>query len=291
MNIFAVIVTYNPNLENLNKLIGSIKANGVEPIIVDNNSLNLESFCNNIFLKLNDNEGIAKAQNIGSLEAIARGAEYIIYFDQDSTISNNFIIMLAKDFIEIQKHDSKISAIGPRFVDERHDFYYPALKLNKFGLLDKIDTTNILEPIEVSILISSGTLVSISSLQNIGLMKEEFFIDFVDTEWCFRALSCGYTIYLSSKATMRHTIGDDVIRFMNINVPVHSAFRRYFRVRNLFYMKKMPYIPKNIVTRLMITNFIHQFLLILLRKNKVDYIKYYFKALRDGIKMSKNYNA
>ena len=196
MNIFAVIVTYNPNLENLNKLIGSIKANGVEPIIVDNNSLNLESFCNNIFLKLNDNEGIAKAQNIGSLEAIARGAEYIIYFDQDSTISNNFIIMLAKDFIEIQKHDSKISAIGPRFVDERHDFYYPALKLNKFGLLDKIDTTNILEPIEVSILISSGTLVSISSLQNIGLMKEEFFIDFVDTEWCFRALSCGYTIYL-----------------------------------------------------------------------------------------------
>ena len=90
---------------------------------------------------------------------------------------------------------------------------------------------------------------------------------------------------------MRHTIGDDVIRFMNINVPVHSAFRRYFRVRNLFYMKKMPYIPKNIVTRLMITNFIHQFLLILLRKNKVDYIKYYFKALMDGIKMSKNYNA
>lgn len=295
MEICSIIVTYNPDFNKILGLVNSLNASGVNSvIIVDNNSNNFESIKVGLrdfnfldFICLNENFGIAFAQNLGIKHAVSLNKKYVIFFDQDSSIENNFINYLYTDFLNI--NDSQVSAIGPRFIDEKQNFYFPALRFNKYGLIDKIDVSNIEEPFEVSFLISSGTLVSINALQEIGLMKEEFFIDFVDTEWCFRALSKGYKLYMSKNAVMKHSIGDDTIKFLNFNIPVHSGFRRYYRIRNLFFMWKMPYIPKILVLKLMITNFIIQILLLLFNNKKLDYVKFYFKAIKDGILQSKDY--
>lgn len=293
----TIIITYNPDIGKVNNLIRSIVLNKDSCVIViDNNSLNVEDFSNlftidnvvhTVFLE--DNLGIAFAQNMGIKKAIELGASHILFFDQDSKISNNFVDDLISDYKKISVESTKIAAIGPRFIDENKGFYFPALRFNKYGLIDKISVEDIKVPTEVSFLISSGTLVSVDSLKSIGFMKEEFFIDFVDTEWCFRALSMGYKIYMSEKAIMKHSIGDDTLKIFNFNIPVHSGFRRYYRIRNLFFMWKMPYIPKILVAKLMVTNFVIQILLFLLKDKKLDYIKFYFKAIRDGVKQSKDY--
>ena len=44
------------------------------------------------------------------------------------------------------------------------------------GLIDKFDISHIKAPCEVSVLISSGTLVSVEALKDIGLMREEFLL-------------------------------------------------------------------------------------------------------------------
>ncbi len=293
----TIIITYNPDIGKVNNLIRSIVLNKDScVIVVDNNSLNIEDFSNlftidnvvhTVFLE--DNLGIAFAQNMGIKKAIELGASHILFFDQDSKISNNFVDDLISDYKKISVDNTKIAAIGPRFIDENKGFYFPALRFNKYGLIDKISVEDIKVPTEVSFLISSGTLVSVDSLKSIGFMKEEFFIDFVDTEWCFRALSMGYKIYMSEKAIMKHSIGDDTLKIFNFNIPVHSGFRRYYRIRNLFFMWKMPYIPKILVAKLMVTNFVIQILLFLLKDKKLDYIKFYLKAIRDGVKQSKDY--
>lgn len=293
----TIIITYNPDIGKVNSLIQSIVLNKDScVIVVDNKSLNIKDFSNlftidnvvhTVFLE--DNLGIAFAQNMGIKKAIELGASHILFFDQDSKISNNFVEDLISDYEKISVENTKIAAIGPRFIDENKGFYFPALRFNKYGLIDKISVEDIKVPTEVSFLISSGTLVSVDSLKSIGFMKEEFFIDFVDTEWCFRALSMGYKIYMSEKAIMKHSIGDDTLKIFNFNIPVHSGFRRYYRIRNLFFMWKMPYIPKILVAKLMVTNFVIQILLFLLKDKKLDYIKFYFKAIRDGVKQSKDY--
>ena len=293
----TIIITYNPDIGKVNNLIRSIVLNKDScVIVVDNNSLNIEDFSNlftidnvvhTVFLE--DNLGIAFAQNMGIKKAIELGASHILFFDQDSKISNNFVDDLISDYKKISVDNTKIAAIGPRFIDENKGFYFPALRFNKYGLIDKISVEDIKVPTEVSFLISSGTLVSVDSLKSIGFMKEEFFIDFVDTEWCFRALSMGYKIYMSEKAIMKHSIGDDTLKIFNFNIPVHSGFRRYYRIRNLFFMWKMPYIPKILVAKLMVTNFVIQILLFLLKDKKLDYIKFYLKAIKDGVKQSKDY--
>lgn len=291
MKICSVIVTYNPNFNKLANLINQLSLSGIYIIIVDNNSekkLSFNGFSNIDIISLKENSGIAKAQNFGISKAVRNNFEYILLFDQDSTICNDFIDNLYCDFFSITEQDK--AAIGPRFIDENHGFFFPALRFNKFGLIKKLDVSNINKPINVSCLISSGTLISVKALKDIGYMKEEFFIDYVDTEWCFRALSKGYKLYMSNKAIMKHSIGDDTIRFLNFKIPVHSGYRRYFRIRNLFFMWKMPYIPKSLTIKLMMTNFLHQILLILLKKNKLIYIKYYLKAIKDGLIQSRNYH-
>lgn len=297
MNICTLIVTYNPDMHKLKNLISSLlDVNGVRIIIVDNNSNNISSIkeigkiSNLVKIEsLSENKGIAYAQNVGIQYAIEETSEFILFFDQDSVIDSEFIRKLYLDFCELIGRNIKLAAIGPRFIDEKNNFYFPALRLNKFGLIDKFSIENIIEPMEVSVLISSGTLVSVDALKEIGLMREEFFIDFVDTEWCFRALGKGYKIYVSGNAIMKHSIGDETIQLFNFKIPVHSGFRRYYRIRNLFFMWKMPYIPRQLTAKLMVSNIFHQFLLFLLKDKKMDYIKYYYKAVLDGIKQSKNY--
>lgn len=294
MKIFSIIVCYNPDFDRLNNLLKKLNDSDLGIILIDNGSNSIKKYDDFIFdnfflIKSIDNSGIAHAQNLGILKAIELNADSIIFFDQDSTIDNSFIDSLIYDFKKVESTFNDFAAIGPRFLDEKKGFYFPALKFNKSGLIDKISVENIKSPIEVSFLISSGTLVSINALKDIGLMRDEFFIDFVDTEWCFRALSKGYKLFMSEKAIMKHSIGDDTLRIANFNIPVHSGFRRYYRIRNLFFMWKMPYVPRILVIKLMITNFGIQILLLLTRNNKADYIKYYIKAIRDGLKQSKNY--
>ncbi|WP_151813789.1 glycosyltransferase family 2 protein [Acinetobacter ursingii] len=292
--LVKAIVTFNPTLDNLETLIQDDQNTTV---IVDNASNNqkflsekVSHYKNVVFLALTENKGIAFAQNVAIDYAIKNNVDYILFFDQDSHIDKNFISNLFLDFERISTNTKQVAAIGPRLIDEKQGFYFPALKFNNYGLIDKISVENISEPIEVSFLISSGTLVSVKALKEIGLMRDEFFIDFVDTEWCFRALSMGYKLYMSDKAFMKHSIGDDTLKFANFNIPVHSGFRRYYRIRNLFFMWKMPYIPKILVAKLMLTNFAIQVLLFLMKDKKMDYLKYYIKATKDGIKESKNYH-
>jgi len=293
--ILVSIVTFNPLIHKVLNIVESLKNYDYRIIIVDNFSDNQLEFKEVIsghseikFISLSNNLGIAYGQNIAINYAYENKFDYIIFFDQDSFINNSLISNLLFEFSNLSLSHN-VAAIGPRFIDEKKGFYFPALKFNKNGLIDKVSVENIKSPMEVSFLISSGTLVSINALRDIGLMRDEFFIDFVDTEWCFRALSKGYKLFMSEKAIMKHSIGDDTLKIANFNIPVHSGFRRYYRIRNLFFMWKMPYVPKILVIKLMITNFGIQILLLLTKNNKADYIKYYIKAIRDGLKQSKNY--
>ncbi len=297
MNISVIIVTFNPDINKLSSLLDFILFENINIIIVDNNSKNSDEI-RELLKKsslidvevVGENKGIAYAQNLGIKISTNKNSDYVLFFDQDSSIDSNFISNLYLEFIDLKNKNINIAAIGPRFIDEKEHFYFPALRLNKNNLMDKFSVENITEPVEVSFLISSGTLVDVQALHDIGSMREEFFIDFVDTEWCFRAIDKGYKLYISEKAIMTHSIGDDTIRIWHFKIPVHSGFRRYYRIRNLFFMWKLPYIPKELVIKLMISNFFHQILLFTLKDKKIDYIRYYWKAVKDGFKQSRNYN-
>lgn len=289
MNIYSVIITFNPNFNVIN-LINALKCQNVTPVIVDNGSKKfdfglLEKDNHSQLIKLKDNLGIATAQNTGIERALELGAEYILFFDQDSTIPDNFVQDMMDDYQLISNQNIKIGALGPRFIDERYNFYYKTISISKHGLRTKHDVSNLTVPLNSTLLISSGSLISVDTLQKVGFMRDEYFIDYVDTEWCLRAESLGFQNYISAKAVMKHTIGDNVIKVGFFNIPFHSPFRRYYIIRNCLYMFKESYIPIFFVLQQLLINVLHGFLIIFFaKKNKLDYLNSMLKGFWNGLK-------
>jgi rhamnosyltransferase len=284
---WAVIVTFNPNVSQLKKLIDTLSEIGVHICLVDNfsNGYKSSDLSNSGFhsINLKRNEGIALAQNIGIKHAIESKADYILFFDQDSSISNDYVEKIYTDYNALKMQSIKVGAIGPRFVDERFGFFYKTVNMDKNGFREKLDVSNITESTHSSLLISSGSLIAVSTLKDVGYMRANYFIDYVDTEWCIRAESLGYRNYVSVNAVMKHSIGDNVLQFKYFNVPVHSAFRRYYRVRNAFFMLREPHVPKLLALREIIFTLVHQIILIAFLKQKKQYIQSYFRGIKDGI--------
>jgi rhamnosyltransferase len=288
--VHAIIIIYNPNMGNL-KVLANALSSQVECVwVIDNGSK--EQFIlsditdnQNIHLVLlHINVGIAKAQNLGVKYAKEQGADYFIFFDQDSVIQHDLVFKLKEDFIKISKKE-KIAALGPIFFDTRFNFMYPQIILNKYGVRKRIVPTYNSGPLEVSFIISSGTLTSRVIFDDVGDMNEKFFIDYVDTEWCLRAKAKGYKIFSDTRVQMEHSIGDGNIKFLFWKLPVHSPIRRYYRMRNMYYLFKLDYVPFILKIREFITNTIHQLLITIASNNKKDYIKSWYKSQIDGLKI------
>jgi len=288
--ITAVVITYNPTINSLQKLIDNIRNQNIKLILVDNASSNKNDWIPSLIanedlkiIELEDNMGIAFAQNEGILIATEQKSDYIIFFDQDSSIPDGFVRQLLDGSESAKQRGGKIAAVGAIFVDSRYGFYYPIIKLSPNGRRKKINPSHHKDLFEASLIISSGTLVSSKAIEEIGMMNTSFFIDYVDTEWCLRAINKGYKIYAVPAARMEHAIGDASIKILKWRVPVHSAFRRYYRIRNSFYLWKLPHVPKLLSMREIAFSLIHQFILIAFCRDRIGYLKSLWTGVRDGI--------
>ncbi|MFX8766500.1 glycosyltransferase family 2 protein, partial [Acinetobacter baumannii] len=86
------------------------------------------------------------------------------------------------------------------FIDDRYNFFYKTISVTKSGFREKHDVSQITKPLHSTLLISSGSLISVEALKAVGLMRDYYFIDYVDTEWCLRAEYLGYKNFVSAQA-------------------------------------------------------------------------------------------
>lgn len=277
--IYAVIVTYNPVKENLTSLVNSLIDNNVVPVIVDNSSASsVIAPCK--IINLDTNYGIARAQNVGIQYVLEQNAEVVIFFDQDSSINDDQFI--AQLYEPIANNRTKISA--PVFIDHARGFTYPIVEITKNGGRIKHYPSEKTAEFKVNNVISSGTMVGAGALKQIGSMTESLFIDYVDTEWCLRAYSKGFDILIVPTARMVHSIGDKTLKVGTFYVPKHSPFRRYYRIRNSFFLLRQKHIPKLMAIREILFSIIHQGILIAFSHGERSaYVKSLYSGLRDGI--------
>jgi rhamnosyltransferase len=284
--IAALIITYNPNVNILLRLIERLKTTSFDLgiYVVDNASHNSEQFKNNgdvNFTFLSSNIGLAAAQNHGLKNIINQNYDGVLFFDQDSEPTIDFINSLVQAAIELEDKGLTVGGVGPVFYDSRTNTEYPHEKI--CGLQIKKIYPQSDESFEVSYLINSGMLVPIRALRNIGMMRGEFFIDYVDIEWCLRGADKGYSFYAVPKARMAHMIGDERKEALGREVSIHSPIRRYYLARNSILMLRLPYVPIGYKMREVIFSFLRTLLFISCVENKKEYIRYIFKGWKDGI--------
>jgi len=237
--VFAVVVTYHCDLDRLALQFERLLQQIEHIVWVDNGSgVDFKQW----FLQwpsdrvhplwLQMNHGIGHAQNRGIEWALNQGATHVLLMDHDSIPGIGMVGKL-KDALAVR---SDAAAVGPNYADPRRSAQRtPFFRVNGWRLrwLDCTDSERVWE---VDHVIASGCLMPAPVLRQVGLLREDFFIDWVDVEWCLRARDHGFKIYGVCGAQLEHRLGDKVAWVLGREVPLHAPWRHYYQARNVILM-------------------------------------------------------
>ncbi len=231
MNKFcAGIVTFNPSLDRLENVVNSIIPQVDKLVIVDNGSNDtygikkiLQSWGEKAILLLNnENKGIAYALNRICFFSKENGYGWVLTLDQDTICPSNLIEGLAKGI--------NIENVG---------IICPSVKYEGVN----IKTGNKFQEIEDdTACMTSASLTNLSAWEDTGGFRDDYFIDFVDNEFCMKLRIKDYRIIRINSCTISHQLGDSVERrFLGkiIKGTAHKPWRMYYMVRNnLLFIKE-----------------------------------------------------
>ena len=265
MKIAGVVVLYNYNEEIINNIKTyskyCTKIYGIDNSDKLNNNIKNEivKIQNFEYINLKRNRGIAKALNVGLQKAKEDNFEWVLTMDQDSFFSDN-LISYYKKLIEKQE-SNKIAIISPVYkIDRKKTKQYLGYKKIKYTM-------------------QSANLMNVRIWNEIGKFKEDFFIDVVDYEYCYRCIKNNYEIYQCGKALLNHKPGETKekkILWLNYKYGYCSPERIYYQSRNLLWTAKKYHSINMYLILIMKLGKI-----ILLFNNKKEFLKMYRRGVRD----------
>ena len=222
-NTCAAVVTYNPDAGFADRA-RQVCRQVAQAVIVDNGSTAGPPDVGGAHVIANsDNLGIAAALNQGLAWARAKGYAWALTLDQDSCPRDEMVEHLCHAYA-ICPYRREVAIVAANFFDPiARQCFYPTYGTDKLWL-------------EVITAISSGSLVSLAALAKAGPLREDFFIDSVDNEYCLRLRKLGYRIIVSARADMTHVLGGQrsVYRRHSVRISAsdYGPRRRYYMTRN-----------------------------------------------------------
>lgn len=256
--ICALIVTYQPDMDLLQRMIQALAPQVERVLLVDNGSgtgfQNLRETLSELPLTqipLGRNLGLALAQNRGVEWARKQGFSHVLLFDQDSLVEPDMVFALMQGLAQLQARGERVAAVGPVYIDPRtlasRPFVrFPGLRVERQNCGDSDNL------VPVDFLIASGTLIPLENIDPIGPFEDDLFIDNVDLEWSFRALDRGFRLYGVCGARMHHYLGDHAVRVWLgrwWHVYRHSPLRQYYMARNRVILYRRDYSPRGWVAQ------------------------------------------
>lgn len=253
--VSSVTVTYFPDIEQLQRQLRALPEQ-INKIIVDNTGNHntcteleaLAASLPNVHLLCNPhNAGLAAAinQGVSWVVSSASHARFVFLLDQDSVPETDCLPILLKSFEKLETQHRNVGAVGPQLLDEKTREFHGFHQMDRWHWKRIYPPTNA-EPVVCTNLNGSGTLMPVELFLRLGSLDERLFIDHVDTEWAFRMLSEGYSLWGIPQAIMRHSMGQSSlkIRWFGRRVwPLRSPLRHRYLFRNTLWLMKRNYVP------------------------------------------------
>ncbi|MVF13779.1 glycosyltransferase family 2 protein [Ketobacter sp. MCCC 1A13808] len=294
-SVLTGVITHNPDIEQLRWLLSRLEQSGCRVLVVDNNSDNkldisklAVAHAQVDLVQSGRNLGVAGALNLMLHEAQKMGVSFIIPFDQDSRPAELAINILFQIYRALDESD-KVAAIGMCVVDaytgRSLGFTSFSFPFNRRCLgYDKNQAT-----VQTDFLITSGCMMSLKAVEDIGNMEEALFIDSVDLEWSFRARSRGWHLLGAFSAILEQTIGQEPLKlpFCNLVVKKHNAGRYYYMTRNRAILYRRSYSNRAWVIKDSVRAILKLFVMLVFREDRFAVLKNHYLGLRDGLIYSK----
>ena len=245
--IFAGVVTFNPDVDLLLDNLRAISPQVACVLVFDNASANIgavraavHEIENAELIECAQNIGIAGALNRIALRAIERDCVWLITLDQDSVCAPEMVATL-------RHYASDSTPLVTPFIVDRNKMTLDAY------LRQSLPPVQYFLRAAVKGAITSGALLNLTTLNELGGFDERFFIDAVDYDLNRRLLSAGYRIARANGTYLIHEVGE--ARKTWLRTPRrsldgrwhwetfysfgHGPFRCYYKARNrVLYSKK-----------------------------------------------------
>lgn len=276
----AIVILYQPEtIDNLLEISNQFKC----CIVVDNSKMPNQALIaelnvqNIVYIPLGDNLGIATAQNVGIKKAKELDCELLVFFDQDSVIYSGFADRLVSSYETLVSEGVNVGLVGPRAHNLETGYKYEPRSL--FRSDEKRDRFT-----SVADTLSSGSLIPMSVLDEVGDMMDGLFIDSVDHEWCWRAkYKFGKEIVIDEETLLPHMIGQGEIKFFGVTFNMGSSFRYYYVYRNWLLLMRFNYVPVRIKMRILLLMPIRLAVYFIVSKDRYYLTKMSLKGLYDGL--------
>ena len=227
-NFAACVILYNPKKEDIANILTYV--NKVKQVYVFDNTEGksnenlFQNFENVNYFWDNENKGIAIRLNEGCKKAIDDNLEYLLTMDQDSSFTEDNIDWYFNSILAFQVKET-VAVYGLEYSIKDINSETP-----KFS--------------EVDHLITSASVLNLKLFDEIGGFDENLFIDGVDIEYCFSAISKGFKNIKFGRIFFNHTLGIRTKRgsvftlyLLKKYVAIHSSLRVYYMHRNMLYIK------------------------------------------------------
>ena len=271
MKFCAVVVTYYPDVEetaqNILRYIDDIDHliiwENTPPQERENYRIRLPRYADRIsYMGTDRNVGIAHALNRAVEWADRNGCTHLMTMDQDSTWEN---FPLYKERIAACG-ESDVAIFAPRICDRK--------------------LANLVINTENSV-ITSGAVSPLAVFREVGLFREDYVIDCVDDEFCYRCRRAGYRIVVFDDTRLHH----DMVRKTKLKrLPVHicnySAYRLFYILRNRIWLWKSyrDFLPRTYIrTELVQFAGISIVKIIFFEKSKQSKLKAIMRGIKSGI--------
>jgi rhamnosyltransferase len=227
MRLFAIVTAYHPD-DRLTAVVESALVDCERVVVSDNTPAGDPSLAE----KLDDPRVtvLRDGRNLGLGGALNRGLaalpdpvgdaadEAVLLLDQDSVLPVGLVRGLAAHL----EADASIGAAAPTPWDEEAEAYYSSAGRAE-GIAERYTV------------ITSGMLLRRSTQAAVGPFREDFFVDFIDIEFCMRLGRTGAKIVQDWDQKLPHTMGERSEHRLgpwNIRVSHYPAWRHYWIARN-----------------------------------------------------------
>lgn len=297
--VLAIVVTYMPCASELRTLLTALVPQVTGVLIVDNTPAADDSTFGAItdlqvvysslrLLRLGRNIGIGAALNIGIEAAVREGFEYVLLSDQDSLPATDMVPQLVRVASELSAAGVRVGYVGAAYIDRStgHSFGFQVRESGR--LFYSARAGDAADPwVEVITGITSGSLHPCKVFADVGLMREDWFIDYVDTEWFHRARACGYRLFGTSRAMLGHNVGELTFRVWYGHWRQYNGYsppRLYYRFRNFVLLMRCGYVPVHWKIRATWHWLGNAYAYLLFSPNRLKNLRFALRGLGDGFR-------
>jgi GT2 family glycosyltransferase len=186
-------------------------------------------------LNLAENEGVGGGYAAGlHYAAITKRYAWVWLFDQDSVPAADALERLLGGLEYLADKGKNTAILAPVCAHSRTKMPYPGLLWEGGRLIQTpVDGRGPITPVDL--VISSGSLVRREAIETAGLPRADFFMDFVDYEYCLRLRRNGFQISVVRDSHLDHVLGaPNKISYLGHTTywTDHAPWRVYYMIRN-----------------------------------------------------------